>query len=162
MIPPNHPSCLILVVDDEPAITHLLRRVLEEDGHRVVVAIDGRAALDRVAERRPDLVVLDADMPEVGGFEVCRRLKTNPDTRLLPVLILTGSGAPDARLRAWELGADEFLTKPFQALEVAARCRSLLRQKELVDALDSAESVVFALVRAIEAKARTPTGTRPG
>jgi len=66
--------------------------------------------------------------------------------------VLTGTGAADARLRAWELGADEFLTKPFQTLEVAARCRSLLRQKELVDALDSAASVVFALARAIEAK----------
>jgi putative two-component system response regulator len=88
----------------------------------------------------------------VGGFEVCRRLKSDPDTRLLPVLVLTGTGAADARLRAWDLGADEFLTKPFQAVEVAARCRSLLRQKDLVDALDSAESVVFALARAIEAK----------
>jgi putative two-component system response regulator len=142
----------ILVVDDEPAITNLLRMVLEADGHRVVVAADGQGALDRVAEGRPDLVILDIDMPRVGGFEVCRRLKTAPETRLLPILVLTGTGAADARLRAWELGADEFLTKPFQAPEVAARCRSLLRQKELVDALDSAESVVFALARAIEAK----------
>ena len=71
---------------------------------------------------------------------------------MLPILVLTGTGAADARLRAWDLGADEFLTKPFQNLEVAARCRSLLRQKDLVDALDSAESVVFALARTIEAK----------
>jgi putative two-component system response regulator len=104
-----------------------------------------------VAERRPD-VVLDIDMPRLGGFEVCRRLKRAPDTRLLPVLVLTGTGAADARLRAWELGADEFLTKPFRTLEVAARCRSLLRQKEMVDALDSVESVVLALARALEAK----------
>jgi putative two-component system response regulator len=95
-------------------------------------------------------VILDVDMPRVGGFEVCRRLKSNQGTRLLPVLVLTA--AADARLRAWDLGADEFLTKPFQAPEVAARCRSLLRQKDLVDARDSAESVVFSLARAIEAK----------
>jgi putative two-component system response regulator len=144
--------CLILVVDDEPAITNLLRRVLEADGHEVVVAADGQKALDRVAERHPDLVILDIDMPRVGGFEVCRRLKSAPGTRLLPVIVLTGTGATDNRLRAWELGANEFLTKPFQTLEVAARCRSLLRQKGLVDALDSAESVVFALARTIEAK----------
>jgi putative two-component system response regulator len=149
---PNHPPRLILVVDDEPAITHLLRLVLEADGHRVVVAADGQAALDRVAERRPDLVILDLDMPRVGGLEVCRRLKAAPDTRLLPILVLTGTGAADARVRAWELGADEFLTKPFQTLEVAARCRSLLRQKDLVEALDSAESVVVALARAVDAK----------
>jgi putative two-component system response regulator len=148
----DRPRPLILVVDDEPSVTKLLRRVLEADGHRVVEAADGQAALKRVAEDRPDLVVLDLDMPRVGGFEVCRRLKATPDTRLLPVLVLTGTGATAARLRVWELGADEFLTKPFQTLEVSARCRSLLRQKELVDALDSAESVVFALARAIEAK----------
>ena len=142
----------ILVVDDDPAITKLLRMVLEADGHHVDVAADGQGALDRVAERRPDLMILDIDMPKVGGFEVCRRLKTAPGTRLLPVLVLTGTEAADARLRAWDLGADEFLTKPFQTLEVVARCRSLLRQKDLVDALDSAESVVFALARAIEAK----------
>ena len=146
------PSRRILVVDDEPAITKLLRRVLEGEGHEVVVAADGQAALDRLSERRPDLVILDLDMPRLGGFEVCRRLKAAPETRLLPVLVLTGTGAAGTRLRAWGLGADEFLTKPFQALEVAARCRSLLRQKDLVDALDSAESVVFALARAVEAK----------
>jgi putative two-component system response regulator len=142
----------IVVVDDEPAITKLLQMLLEAEGHQVIVAADGQAALDRVAERRPDLVILDLDMPQMGGFEVCRRLKTAPETRLLPILVLTGTGAADARRQAWELGADEFLTKPFQTLDVAARCRSLLRQKELVDALDSAESVVFALARAIEAK----------
>jgi putative two-component system response regulator len=142
----------ILVVDDEPAITKLLRIMLEANGHEVVVAADGQSALDRVAERRPDLLILDIDMPQLGGFEVCRRLKCAPETRLLPILVLTGTGAVDARMRAWELGADEFLTKPFHTVEVAARCRSLLRQKDLVDALDSAESVVFALARTIEAK----------
>jgi putative two-component system response regulator len=152
MIDQKQSGRVVLVADDEPAITSLLRRVLEADGHEVVMAADGQAALDRVAERHPDLVILDLDMPRVGGFEVCRQLKSGPDTRLLPVLVLTGTGAADARVRAWDLGADEFLTKPFQTLEVAARCRSLLRQKDLVDALDSAESVVFALARAIEAK----------
>ncbi|MDG3005473.1 HD-GYP domain-containing protein [Paludisphaera mucosa] len=142
---------LILIVDDEPAITQLLRLVLEAKGQRVVVAGDGQAAMDRVAERRPDLVILDVNLPRVGGFEVCERLKSSPETRLIPILMLTGS-AIDDRMRAWDLGADEFLTKPFQSLEVVARCRSLLRQKDLVDALDSAESVVFALARAIEAK----------
>ena len=154
----DHSGRVILVVDDEPAITRLLRMVLEGDGHEVVVAPDGQAALDRVAERRPDLVVLDVDMPGVGGLEVCRRLKGDLTTRLLPVLVLTGTGAADARVRAWGLGADEFLTKPFRSLEVAARCRSLLRQKDLVDALDSAESVVFALARAVEAKSRYTHG----
>jgi putative two-component system response regulator len=142
----------ILVVDDEPAITQLLRAVLETDGHDVIVAADGQSALDQAAERPLDLVILDLDMPQVGGFEVCRRLRSAPQTRLLPVLVLTGTEAADTRRCAWELGANEFLTKPFQTVEVVARCRSLLRQKELVDALDSAESVLSSLARAIEAK----------
>jgi putative two-component system response regulator len=142
---------LILVVDDEPAVSEFLQFVLEADGHEVVVASDGQAAIDRLAERRPDLVILDVNMPQVGGLEVCRRLKSTPATRLIPILMLTGNGVGE-RMGAWELGADEFLTKPFQVQEIAARCRSLLRQKDLVDALDSAESVVFTLARAIEAK----------
>jgi putative two-component system response regulator len=138
-------------VDDEPAIVELLRVVLEADGHQVLVARDGQAAMDGVAECHPDLIILDIGVPKLSGFEVCRRLKSHPETRLIPILVLTGM-AVGGRVRAWELGADEFLTKPFEPLEVMARCRSLLDRKELVDALDSAESVVFALVRAIEAK----------
>lgn len=148
----DRPERTILVVDDEPGITKLLRTVLTADGHHVIEADDGLSAMERVNEQRPDLVILDLDMPRMGGFEVCRRLKSAPETRLLPILVLTGTGAADARMKAWELGADEFLTKPFQTLEIVARCRSMLRQKELVDALDSAESVVFALAHAIEAK----------
>ena len=148
----------VLVVDDEPAIRRLLQRVLEAHGHRLVFADDGSEALDRVARELPDIVVLDVDMPNLNGFEVCRRLKADPATRLLPILMLTGTPMPDARMTGWELGADEFLTKPFQPLEVAARVRTLLRQKDLVDALDSTESVVFALARAIEAKSRYTHG----
>jgi cyclic di-GMP phosphodiesterase len=142
---------LVLVVDDEIKVTELLRVVLEADGHTVVVASDGQSAVDEIVTRRPDLVILDIDMPHLNGFEVCEQLKSDPKTRMIPILVLTGVAADD-RMRAWELGADEFLTKPFQPLEVAARARSLLRQKDLVDALDSAESVVFSLVRALEGK----------
>ncbi|HEY1067596.1 MAG TPA: HD domain-containing phosphohydrolase, partial [Pirellulales bacterium] len=142
----------ILVVDDEPLIVEMLARLLVADGHQVATASDGLAALNSVAEARPDLVVLDIDMPVMSGLEVCRRLKQDPETRLIPVLMLTGRAPTDARLQAWDLGADEFLSKPFRGAEVAARCRSLLRQKELIDDLDNAQSVVFALARAVEAK----------
>jgi putative two-component system response regulator len=91
-------------------------------------------------------------MPRLNGFEVCRELKQQPATRLVPILMITGRSAYEARLQAWEKGADDFLSKPFQRVEVIARCRSLLRVKRLVDALDSAETVVFAFARAVEAK----------
>lgn len=143
---------MILVVDDEPAISSLLRKVLEADGNHVEVAADGEVALLSVEEKNPDMVVLDIDMPRLNGLEVCRRLKHDRKTRMIPILVLTGRSVSPTRLKAWELGADEFLCKPFVAHEVVARCRSLLRQKSLIDELDSATSVVFALARAVEAK----------
>lgn len=136
----------------------MLEHMLTADGHRVTVARDGREALALVARDRPDLILTDLDMPHMNGYEVCRRIKKEPATRLLPVLMITGRLAEEARVRAWELGADDFLTKPLDTVEVTARCRSLLRVKRLVDELDSAEAVVFAFARAVEAKCRYTWG----
>jgi len=141
----------ILIVDDEPSLAELLRTVLEAEGHQVNVVLDALAAVDQVAKYRPDLVILDVDMPGIGGFEVCRQLKCARATRLIPILMLTGAAIHE-RVQAWEFGADGFMLKPFQPRELASRCRSLLRQKDLVDALDSAESIVFSLARTLEAK----------
>src|SRR5262245_52921962 len=148
----------VLVVDDDPHVAFVLERLVEAEGHRVSRARNGLEALDLVRQSPPDLILLDLDMPELGGFDVCHLLKQDPELRLIPVVIVTGQCAAEARLRAWELGADDFLTKPFSAVEVAARCRSLLRVKGLIDDLDSAQSVMFALARAIEAKNRYTQG----
>lgn len=142
----------ILVVDDNRTNALLLERVLVGDGHMVDVANDGQEALERITHNCPDLILLDLDMPRIDGFEVCRRVKGNPATRFVPIVIVTAQNAFDAKLRAWELGADDFITKPFQCLEVVARARSLLRIKDLVDERDSAEAVVFAFARVVEAK----------
>lgn len=148
----------ILVVDDDNTVAAMLEQLLTADGHRVTVARDGREALTLAALNRPDLIITDLDMPHLNGHELCRRIKQEPATRLLPVLMITGRDAEEARLRAWELGADDFLTKPFDTVAVRARCRSLLRVKRLVDELDSAEAVVFAFARAVEAKCRYTWG----
>jgi putative two-component system response regulator len=142
----------ILVVEDNAAVAGLLRRVLLGEGYEVRVAEDGLQALDRIAAYCPDLVLLDLDLPFLTGDRICRRLKADPATRLTPVVIITALGALQDRLDAWEYGADDFLTKPFHLVEVTARCRSLLRIKRLVEERDSAEAVVFALARAVEAK----------
>ena len=142
----------VLVVDDNRTNALLLERVLVGDGHLVDVASDGQEALERINTVRPDLILLDLDMPKVDGYEVCRRVKNDPSTRLIPIVIVTAQSAFDAKLRAWELGADDFITKPFQCLEVVARARSLLRIKALVEERDSAEAVVFAFARVVEAK----------
>jgi len=148
----------ILVVDDDPTVGAALEYILKNEGYEVARARDGRGALAAVADRPPDLILLDLNMPRMGGFEVCQRVKRDPATSLLPIVIVTGEREADARLQAWEVGADDFLTKPFQVVEVLARCRSLLRTKQLVDELDSAQSVLFALARTLEAKSRYTQG----
>jgi putative two-component system response regulator len=148
----------LLVVDDSPGIAAVLEHLLVAEGYHVEIAHDGAEALARVAIRVPDLLLLDLDMPHVDGYEVCRRLKADPATRLTPILIITAQDILDAKLKAWDFGADDLLTKPFQPVEVLARCRSLLRIKALVDELDSAHAVVLALARALEAKSQYTQG----
>jgi putative two-component system response regulator len=142
----------ILVADDDPWITSLLSEILVAEGHAVVVAHDGRTALDQVTRSRPDLVLLDIDMPVLDGYEVCRQLKGDPATRHIPIVMVTAQADLQTRIEACELGADDFLTKPFLHTEVLTRCRSMLRLKSLIDERDSAETVVFALARTVEAK----------
>ncbi len=105
-----------------------------------------------VSQRVPDLILLDLDLPYLSGDAVCKRLKSSPETRLIPIIIVTAQSEFQNKLDAWEYGADDFLTKPFHLVEVTTRCRSLLRIKRLVEERDSAESVVFALARTVEAK----------
>jgi putative two-component system response regulator len=142
----------VLVVDDNPFVTSLLEHGLRAEGYRVHTAPDGAAGLRCAREQLPDLVLLDLDLPHVPGDEVCRRLKSDPATRLIPIVMITGAAAARDRIQAWDYGADDFLTKPFHMVEVTTRCRSLLRIKQLIEERDSAETVVFALARAVEAK----------
>jgi putative two-component system response regulator len=146
------PGARILIVEDTAPVARLLEQGLLAEGYCVEWAEDGLEALQRVAERPPDLVLLDVCLPRVRGDEVCRRLKSDPATRLIPVIMVTAEGELSNKLDAWEYGADDFLTKPFHLVEVTARCRSLLRIKRLVEERESAEAVVFALARAVEAK----------
>ncbi len=142
----------ILVVDDQPSISALLRHGLLAEGYSVTVVEDGQAALEAVATCTPDLILLDLDLPIIPGDEVCRRLKRDPRTRWIPIIMVTAMNDSVHRIAAWEDGADEYLTKPFHLVEVMARCRSLLRIRQLIEERDSAEAVVFALARAVEAK----------
>jgi len=143
---------VILVVDDDPRIRSVLERLLRTESWHVVTAEDGAAGLKTFGDTRPDLVLLDIMMPGLDGFEVCQRLKTDPSSRLTPVVLLTGLGDREDRVRGIDAGADDFLSKPFDRLELIARVRSLLRLKQYTDQLERAESVLFALARSIEGK----------
>ena len=125
----------ILVVDDTPMNVKLLEGVLSGHGYVVITAPSGPVALDRVREDRPDLVLLDVVMPEMSGYEVCRRLRADEATRLLPIVMVTALDPGTERVKGIEVGADDFLTKPINQPELLARVRSLLRIKALHDEL---------------------------
>jgi putative two-component system response regulator len=142
----------VLVADDTESVRSLFNRLLTADGHKVISAADGAAALDAVQRHHPDVILLDVAMPHVDGLEVCRRLKADPATRLTPVVLVTGQTGLDDRIRGIEAGADEFLSKPVHPHELRARVRSLSRVKQLIDALDSAAAAFMSLALTIEAR----------
>jgi two-component system alkaline phosphatase synthesis response regulator PhoP len=121
---------LILLVDDEPSILQLARMYLEREGYRVEVVEDGQAALSAVKRFSPDLVVLDLMLPELDGFEVCRRVRA--DANPVPILMLTARDDDVDKIVGLELGADDYLTKPFNPREMVARVKAILRRKNRV------------------------------
>ena len=118
----------VLVVEDEDALSTLLQYNLEKEGYDVTVAGDGEEALILVDERLPDLVVLDWMLPKVSGIEVCRRLRSRPETRNVPIIILTARGEETDRIRGLDTGADDYVVKPFSMTELTARIRAVLRR----------------------------------
>ncbi|MDQ3126803.1 MAG: phosphate regulon transcriptional regulator PhoB [Pseudomonadota bacterium] len=118
----------VLVMEDEDALATLLQYNLEKEGYTVVVAGDGEEGLVQIDERMPDLVLLDWMLPKVSGIEVCRRLRGRPETRNLPIIMLTARGEESDRVRGLDTGADDYLTKPFSMTELIARIRAVLRR----------------------------------
>jgi two-component system phosphate regulon response regulator PhoB len=118
----------VLVVEDEDALSALLQYNLDKEGYAVTVAGDGEEALVLVDEQQPDLIVLDWMLPKVSGVEVCRRLRARPETRNLPIIMLTARGEESDRIRGLDTGADDYVVKPFSMSELAARIRAVLRR----------------------------------
>jgi putative two-component system response regulator len=141
----------VLVVDDEEINRKLLTRLLSAD-YNVLTAPDGEGALALVEQLDVDLILLDVRLPGLDGFEVCSQLKKMPKTRLVPVVLITGLGVREHRIRGIHVGADDFLTKPFDAEELHARVASLVRLKEYTDDLESAEAILKSLALTIDAR----------
>ena len=118
----------VLVMEDEDALATLLQYNLEKEGYRVVVAADGEEGMLQIDERLPDLVLLDWMLPKLSGIEVCRRIRGRPETRNLPVIMLTARGEETDRVRGLDTGADDYMTKPFSMTELIARIRAVLRR----------------------------------
>jgi cyclic di-GMP phosphodiesterase len=142
----------ILVVDDHPENAMELSELLSTLGYRVVSAQDAAAAEIELRSSPPDLILLDVIMPGKTGYELCRQLKDDPLTRLIPIVMITGLSAREDRLQGIEAGADDFLSKPINPEELFARVRSLLKLKEFTDELETAESVICTLGLSVEAR----------
>jgi putative two-component system response regulator len=142
----------VLVADDNEANRDLLSALLSAEGYQVICAADGQQALEHVNSGSIDLALLDVVMPRPSGFELCQAIKSNPETRLIPVILLTSLNSDQDRIHGIMCGADEFLNKPVNKHELLARVHSLLRLKQFTDELDNAETVLFSLALSIEAK----------
>ncbi len=142
----------ILVVDDHAPSRKTAVALLEVEGYEVLQADSGLAALECVKNSQPDLILLDVMMPGMDGFEVCRALKQDEHTRLIPVVFITALSDRQSRIRGIEAGGDDFISKPFDRLELSARVKSLVRQKRLNEDLDHTEQVLFSIARAIESR----------
>jgi adenylate cyclase len=137
----------ILVVDDQRSNAEMMAGVLKARGYSVYTALDGQQALEQVREIHPDLVVSDILMPGVDGYDLCRRLRSSPETALLPVILVTSLDAQGERIKGLEAGADDFLAKPVNWEELFARVRSLLRVKALQDELKDVNAKLSERVR---------------
>jgi putative two-component system response regulator len=148
----------ILVADDDEISARFLKRLLTREGHHVSTVTNADDALAACKAAPPDLVVLDLVAPRGLGFQVCRKLKEAPATRFIPVIIVTSQADRADRLAGIDAGADDFVSKPFDVMELHARIKSLVKLKRFTDELESAESVILGLGATIEARDPTTQG----
>lgn len=120
----------ILIVEDDPDIRELVRQNITNEGWQVSEASDGRSALEQIRKSRPDLIVLDLMLPEMSGKEVCRMAKTDPETKSIPIIIVTAKGEEVDRIIGFELGADDYVAKPFSPRELVLRIRAIFKRME--------------------------------
>ena len=142
----------ILIVEDDPGVNALLRDTLQSFGFKTLNCFDGREALDKLAANPVDLVLTDVFMPRMNGFELCQAVKHKMHQGFIPVIILTGSASREHRIHGLDIGADEFLSKPFDPIELRVRVNSLLKLKAFTDELENAEQVLFSLALTVAAK----------
>jgi putative two-component system response regulator len=148
----------ILAVDDEPQNLKLIQEILCSDRCEVFTAANGKEGYEKVLQLEPDLVLLDVIMPEMDGYELCQRLKSEERTQLIPIIMITALHDLEDKIRGIEAGADDFLNKPFNVAEFVARVRASLRFKQITDELENAEKVLFSLALGVEAKDPSTNG----
>src|SRR5262245_64025757 len=149
------PGKTILVVDDTPHNVKMLVDLLSAKGYETIIAASGKEGLDQIESRRPDLVLLDVMMPGMDGYEVCRRIRANPEYGILPVIMVTALDPARERIKGLDAGADDFLTKPVNTAELVARVRSLLRLKDLYTTVQTQAAEIADLNANLEQSVQT-------
>jgi two-component system, OmpR family, phosphate regulon response regulator PhoB len=144
------PIRTVLVVEDEPAISHLVALHLEQTGYEAIVAADGTRALELMAKKPPSLVLLDIMLPDIDGLEILRRLRSDEKTARLPVILLTARAEEGDRVLGLEIGADDYVVKPFSPRELMLRVEKLISSRESVDEIRG--PVVFGCIEVDEAR----------
>lgn len=158
-IAPDAKRAKVLVVDDNYLTRSLAAELLQVEGYDVLEAESGLAALERIAQDPPDLILLDVVMPQIDGYEVCHRLKQTQAGQSIPVVFMTVSDDRQSRLRGMQVGGDDFITKPLDRLELSARVKNWVRQKHLNDDLDRTERALFSIAKAIEGRYSPKSGS---
>ncbi|MCD6375339.1 MAG: response regulator [Caldisericaceae bacterium] len=148
----------ILIVDDQPDNIDTIKDILGDGEYSLFSATNGKEALEIFKKVNPDLVLLDALMPVMDGFQVAREIKNNPETQLTPVIMITALDSMQDRVKGLEAGVDDFISRPFNIFELKARIKNLLRMKESLDELENAEQVIFSLAKTVEAKDKYTEG----
>jgi len=142
----------ILLVEDDKKVCQVIRLQLEQEGYDVEVAENGEEALKKVSPFSPDVIITDVLMPVLNGIELCRKIKETPETRFIPVIVMTNILDREKRIEALEVGADEFLNKPIDSVEMLTRLRALIRLTKLINELEDTKNIIRMLTHAIEAK----------
>lgn len=148
----------ILLLERKEINRHLLQATLQSEGYRILEAMRATDAFELLEGEQVDLIILGLMLPEIGGLDFCRRIKSRRQTRLIPILILTSVGGAENEIAGIASGADEFLVKPLNPAIVRTRIRAMLRHKAAIDSLEEAESILFALAQAIEQRDKCTGG----
>ncbi|MBI5418169.1 response regulator, partial [Candidatus Poribacteria bacterium] len=143
---------VILIMDDSEKNQSALENILKPLNYNIIKSYNGNDGLSKIKETNPDLIILDLMMPELDGFEVLKILKSHEATRLIPVIVLSTFNELEYNKNVIDLGAEDFITKPYNPILISMRIKSLMRTKSLIDKLDNSEGVLFALANAIEAR----------
>lgn len=154
----NADKPVILIVDDQKDNIQTIRDILGETQYRIMEATNGQEALQSIEKITPDLILMDAMMPVMDGFETARSIRKNTATKLIPIIMITALDSMQDRVKGLEAGVDDFITRPFHIVELRARIKNLLRLRESLNELENAEQVIFSLAKAVEAKDKYTEG----